>query len=97
MPTAEYWAAEYDAHRCDDGMHPRRRTAAEFATHLEALAAAQDNLRARSMIYQADLKATVAAHYGLSFAEVDLPYAEWAALRDRYLADTSKEQSHEHE
>lgn len=87
MPDAEYWAAEYDAQRCDDGVHPRRLTAAEFEAHLEALAAAQNNLRAHSMIYQADLKAAVAAHYGLSFAEVDLPYAQWAALRDRYNAD----------
>lgn len=45
-------------------------------------------LRQRSMLYQPDLKERVAAHYGLQFAEVDLPYPEWAALRERYFQET---------
>lgn len=34
--------------------------------------------------FQVELKRDVAEFYGLNWSEVDLPYPEWAELRDRY-------------
>lgn len=45
------------------------------------------SLRAGAMVYQYDLKVEVAQHYGLTWDQVDLPYAEWETLRTRYLEE----------
>jgi hypothetical protein len=42
------------------------------------------------MTYQGDLKRKVAGYYGLSWRQVDLPYPQWAALRDRYLREVGR-------
>jgi len=44
-----------------------------------------------SMTYQRTAKETVAAHYGLPFEKVDLPFNEWMALRERYERETGKQ------
>ena len=97
MPTAEYWAAEYDAHRFDDGVHPRGGgpTITELIEgELVALDRVRAALRERSMIYQADLKDTIAAYYHLDRAALyALPYADWAALRDRYHTETARQEA----
>jgi|JI10StandDraft_1071094.scaffolds.fasta_scaffold31909_11 hypothetical protein len=53
-------------------------------------AALKQVLKERSMIYQHDEKLRVARHYGLTFEQVNLPYAEWAALRDKYHTEVEK-------
>lgn len=59
---------------------------------LQAGDAVQQALRERSMIYQADLKDTVAAHYHLDRqALYELPYADWAVLRQRYISERTAE------
>ena len=55
---------------------------------LKLIAAGERELKRQSMTFQRDAKLEVAAHYGLAFAAVDLPYPEWAALRDKYEAET---------
>jgi hypothetical protein len=51
----------------------------------EAIAELQASCKARAMIYQADVKEQVARHNGVAFdAYYHLPYAEWAAVYDRY-------------
>lgn len=50
-----------------------------------AVGALQDRIKARAMLYQPELKETVAAELGLSWAEVDRPYATWAEIRANYL------------
>lgn len=62
--------------------------------YLSTLADWRTALREQSMIYQADLKTQVATHYHRPPAEVfALVYADWAALRDRYLAETTTEEA----
>jgi len=41
-------------------------------------------LKRRSMIYQYEEKCRVAAFFGMTFEQVNLPFAEWSELRDRY-------------
>jgi hypothetical protein len=48
----------------------------------------QAAVKSFSMVYQGRLKLIVADHYGLSFAEVNLPFAEWMALRHKYELET---------
>lgn len=43
-------------------------------------------LKRRSMIYQYDEKCRAAKFFGLTFEQVDLPYAEWAVIRAQYHA-----------
>jgi hypothetical protein len=42
------------------------------------------------MVYQAGLKGEVAADLGLTFDQVDLPYEDWAAIRDPWLRDRGR-------
>ena len=54
---------------------------------LEALEPMRQAIKARSMRYQADLKDRVAEALGVTPESLDLPYEEWAAIRDDYLKD----------
>jgi hypothetical protein len=59
----------------------------QLVRDLETVNEMKDELKRRSMIYQYDEKLVVARHFGLSFAEVDLPYVEWKVLREQYHAE----------
>jgi hypothetical protein len=54
------------------------------------LAEIQAAFKRRAMGYQVDAKETVAAYYGLSWDEVNLPYQQWAELRERYERESGK-------
>lgn len=45
----------------------------------------QAQVKLMSMTYQWSLKEEIAADLGLTFAQVDLPYRDWAAIRDPWL------------
>ena len=63
---------------------------------LSVLDACRDIIRERAMIYQADLKDTVAAYYCLDRQTLyDLPYIEWVHLSDRYRADIASRAARE--
>ncbi len=52
------------------------------------IGALQAQVKRMSMTYQRSTKEIVAQHYGLPFEQVDLPFHEWMALRDRYQRET---------
>lgn len=64
----------------------------EFTEYVEKSAAElgvlQAEIKQMSMTYQRSAKEIVARYYGLTFAQVDLPYPEWAALREKYEKET---------
>lgn len=72
-------------------MERKRLSVEKIRDELEALEPMRAALKARAMLYQVDLKEEVARHLGVSFEEVDLPYEEWAKIRDAYL----KQRDHE--
>jgi hypothetical protein len=61
----------------------------DVLSELAEVAAEQRALKRYSLTYQRELKLEVAAHYRLTLAEVDLPYAQWAEIRDKYIAEVS--------
>jgi hypothetical protein len=65
-------------------------TLGEIVTELEGIAVQQQILRRCAMIYQYQAKMTVAAHYGLTLDEVNLPFDQWMALRRKYQQETGK-------
>jgi len=74
------------------------RLGADWATmiekELQAIEVLRRALRERTMIYDADRKDLVAAHYHLApQALYRLPYADWAALRERYYAEIESEEA----
>ena len=50
----------------------------------------QAALKRQAMVYQYDAKMQVASHYGLTLDDVNLPYPEWTALRERYERETGR-------
>jgi len=54
---------------------------------LEALEPVREAIKARAMRYQPDLKDEVAASLGVTPESLDLPYEEWAAIRNKYLTE----------
>ncbi len=46
----------------------------------------QDRVKQRSRTYQAELKAQVAESLGVPFEKLDLPYHDWARIRDSWLS-----------
>lgn len=69
-------------------------TLRQIVTEAVACDVLREAIRRGSMIYQYDLKIEVARHYGLTWEEVDLPYAEWEALRDKYLKERNEQATH---
>jgi len=61
---------------------------ARLRRNLEEYDALKQELKRRAMIFQYDAKVCVARHFNLTFAQVDLPYAEWSALRTKYREET---------
>lgn len=57
----------------------------------ELIGEMQTAIKRQAMIYQYDAKMQVAAHYGLTLDDVNLPYPEWAALRERYTQETGNQ------
>lgn len=57
---------------------------------LQKLAEAQAHRKYLAMVYQFDAKIEVAAHYGLTLKDVDLPFDEWKALREKYERETGR-------
>jgi hypothetical protein len=57
---------------------------------LEAIAVLQAAIKKTAMVFNYEAKLRVAAYYGLTFEQVDLPYAEWAALHERYTRERSE-------
>lgn len=49
------------------------------------IAAIEASIRRLGMTYQRRLKEEVAADLGLTFAQVNLSYQEWKAIRDPWL------------
>ncbi len=66
-------------------------TPSEIQAELESLEPLREAQRSWAMKYQPDLKVEVAKHLGVTFEEVDLPYEEWAAVRNHYLASGQEE------
>lgn len=62
-------------------------TVQALVEELNACEILREAIRRGSMIYQFDLKIEVARYYRLAWDEVNLPYAEWEALRAKYLAE----------
>lgn len=60
----------------------------EIDEELGQLQRIRDAIKADAMHYQKDLKLRVMKHYGLKWEQVNLVYAEWAVIRDRYLEET---------
>lgn len=56
-----------------------------------AIAQLQADIKRMSMTYQRSAKEVVASHYNLPFEQVDLPYPEWAALREKYENETGRQ------
>ena len=48
----------------------------------------KQELKRRAMIYQYDAKVRVAQHFNLPFDQVDVAYADWCKLRQRYHDET---------
>ena len=70
------------------GQSPVERKMNQLRLDCEEVASLQALLKDCCRIYQFDAKQTVAKYYGLPFGEVDLPYLEWSALRERYQRDS---------
>lgn len=59
----------------------------DIQAQVEVIYQVQALAKKLGMIYQFSLKCEVAGYYNLSFEQVNLPYEEWAALRDKYLEE----------
>jgi hypothetical protein len=58
---------------------------ARIDRELEMIGRLQRKLKGQAMYYQYDLKMEVCKALGLTFKQVDLPYVQWAEIRDKYL------------
>jgi hypothetical protein len=63
---------------------------AQIETELALIGEMQAAQKRVAMVYQYDAKMTVAAYYGLTLDDVNLPFPEWAALRDKYETDSGE-------
>jgi hypothetical protein len=61
-----------------------------IVAQLEIAAEIERELKKLAKVYQLEAKLTVAKYYGLTLAQVDLPFVEWRSLRDRYEQETGK-------
>ena len=63
----------------------REKVINQLINELEETDNMKNQIKSQSMIYQYDLKAEVAKALGLTFEQVDLPFSEWEAIRNKYL------------
>ena len=57
----------------------------EMRAECEQIAILQADIKHKAMFYQYNLKIKVAEDLGLTFEDVNLPYDEWAAIRNPWL------------
>lgn len=61
------------------------QTLKHIEDELEKIESLRNKIREIQVTYQGKLKLEVAADLGLTFEQVNLPYAKWAAIRDPWL------------